>query len=454
LPLRYQRLSLLVLLALGVLAAVFWQERAWLLDVAYQTVLMLKDGTVQVQVHRFGAAVVQVLPLLGMKLGLPLATISLLYSLSFPLVFLLFWWLAVRGFRQPTMGLALALLYTGMAYDGFYWCTSELQQGLGFLLVFWAFVLRYPLLDKVWHWLFILPALLALVFYHPLVFIPFLFIWIYLGEGRWSGRYLALGLLLVALVWAKGHFLPNWYDTSKMTTFRSNLEQFFPNYFTFPAYAKFVKHALLYWWGFPLLLMINTAWFAYTRRWGPLLLMWGFCLGFLVVNAIGSPDPAYRFYSEVNYWPLMVIVAVPFVLEVMPVYCARRWAWMGIALFFVARLAIISWHHQPYTARVAWLQDRLAEAPAGDRFVMSENQAPMDTLLMSWGTPFETLLMSAATDPDAACTLLLTHEPERYAPDLQRGDVLLNTFRLIPLAGWAHPYWQLPPEGRYQFWPE
>ncbi|MCB0637580.1 MAG: hypothetical protein KDC54_13215, partial [Lewinella sp.] len=180
---RYSWLSLGVLLALAVLAAVFWRERAWLLDVAYQTVLMLQDGTVQVQVYRFGAAVVQALPLLGMKLGLPLAVISFLYSVAFPLVFLLFWWLTVRVLRQSALGLALALLYTGMVYDGFYWCTSELQQGLGFLLVCWAFILRYPRLDRPWQWVVLVAALVALVFYHPLVFIPFLFAWLYWGEG-------------------------------------------------------------------------------------------------------------------------------------------------------------------------------------------------------------------------------------------------------------------------------
>ena len=433
------------------LAAVFWRERAWLLDVAYQTVLMLQDGTVQVQVYRFGAAVVQALPLLGMKLGLPLAVISFLYSVAFPLVFLLFWWLTVRVLRQSALGLALALLYTGMVYDGFYWCTSELQQGLGFLLVCWAFILRYPRLDRPWQWVVLVAALVALVFYHPLVFIPFLFAWLYWGEGRWSWRYALLAVLLVALVWAKGHFLPNWYDASKMTTFRQHLDAYFPNYFSFPAYGKFLRDALLYWWGFPLLLLIDTAWFIRRRRWWPMALVWGASLGFLLISAIGSPDPAYRFYSEVNYWPLMIFVTLPFVWEVVPAFAGKRWLWGGILVFFALRLGLITLHHQPYTARVDWLQERLANCPSGDRFILPENAAPMDTLLMSWGTPFETFLMSASRHADSAKTILITPEPQRYEADRSRTDVLLNTFRPLPLDGWAHPYGRLSMEGAYQY---
>ena len=187
------------------------------------------------------------------------------------------------------------------------------------------------------------------------------------------------------------------------------------------------------------------------RRWWPMALVWGASLGFLLISAIGSPDPAYRFYSEVNYWPLMIFVALPFVWEVVPAFAGKRWLWGGILVFFALRLGLITLHHQPYTARVDWLQERLANCPSGDRFILPENAAPMDTLLMSWGTPFETFLMSASRHADSAKTILITPEPQRYEADRSRTDVLLNTFRPLPLDGWAHPYGRLSMEGAYQY---
>ncbi|MEZ4988663.1 MAG: hypothetical protein R2795_27190 [Saprospiraceae bacterium] len=71
------------MLGLVVLSIVFYRERAWLLDIAFQTFLMVQEGTVQVMVNRFGAAVVQLLPLAAIKTGADLSTVSLLYSVSF-----------------------------------------------------------------------------------------------------------------------------------------------------------------------------------------------------------------------------------------------------------------------------------------------------------------------------------------------------------------------------------
>jgi len=455
-PKSWNILSAAVLLVLLVLAASYWRERAWLLDVAFQTVLMIKDGTVQVQVDRFGAAVVQALPLLGIKLGLPLPWISWLYSVAFPLVYLLFFGLIVGVFRQWQLGLALALLYTTMTYDGFYWCTSELQQGLGFLLVIWAGILHRPALNQPVHWLVLVPALVALVFYHPLVFVPFVFCWAYLGwqeRNLQHRRYLLLLGLLLFLVWAKGHWFPNYYDTAKIATFRENLQTYFPNYFSFPAYAKFLHHSLRYWWGFPLLLAAVTAGLAYRRQWLPLLMVWGACTGLVVLNALGSPNATYRFYSEVNYYPLVIFVAIPVVCTLLPHWQKARWLLPAAVVFFALRLGLIALHHTPYTQRWQYLARTLhaqQNAVGGQRFLAAESQVAMDTLVMSWGTPFETLLLSAAAGPTHAATLLVTPEVQSFSPE-QRQDTtrFLSPFQDLSLPALQGRYFRLAP-GAYR----
>jgi hypothetical protein len=141
------RLGFAGMTALLLLSVIYWRERTLFLDVAYQTVLMLRDGDVQVQVQRFGAAVVQALPLWGSKLMLPLKDVLLLYSVSFTLLYLLFFTLTAVVFKDRLMSWAMLCLYLLMTVDGFYWCTSELQQGLGFMLVVWAFIRRFPAID-------------------------------------------------------------------------------------------------------------------------------------------------------------------------------------------------------------------------------------------------------------------------------------------------------------------
>jgi hypothetical protein len=452
----WQYLSLLTLLTLLVLAAIFWRERAWFIDVAYQTVLMIKDGSTQVQVMRFGAAIVQLLPLLAIKLELPLAWVSALYSVSFPLLYLLFWALIVGVFRQWAWGLALALLYTTMTYDGFYWCTSELQQGLGFLLVLGAGLCRYPQLDHPLQWVLLVLALIALVFYHPLVFIPFCFLWAWLG---WSvpafrhWRYGALLILMFCLVWAKGQWFPNYYDTAKLKVFTDNLRTHFPNYFSFPAYAKFFRHSLYYWWGFPLLLGVVSIALVYLRRWFGLVMIWGACVGFVVLNALGSPNASYRFYSEVNYYPLVIFVAVPACLLLEAHWAQHRGIMLAGAAFLLLRLGLIYTHHQPYTARWQYLEQLLHTQQAqqgGNRFLAQEQQVAMDTLIMSWGTPFETLLLSTTSGDRQSATLLVTPDSGKYTASRQQADSLfLMEFRPLRLQELERNYFKLGP-GTYQ----
>ena len=107
----------------------------------------------------------------------------------------------------------------------------------------------------------LLPALVALAFYHPLVPIPFFFGWLYLG---WTdrrlrhGRFLAVAALMLAVLFVKSQYYDNWYDAAKMATFRENLAAHFPNYFTFPAYGRILDWTWRYWWGWPLLLLLSA----------------------------------------------------------------------------------------------------------------------------------------------------------------------------------------------------
>lgn len=450
------RLGLVVMLLLLVLAAWFWRERTGWLDVAYQSVLLIRDGSVQVQVYRFGAAVVQALPLLGLKLGMALNGILWLYSISFVLVFLGFFLLISRVFKDGQLALALVFLYTLMAFDGFYWCTSELQQGLGFLLVVWAFIRRYPALDQGWHWLVLVLCLVALAFYHPLVFIPFFFCWVYLGytgpQFR-HGRYGLLALLMVAILWGKQMYFPNWYDAGKTEVFLKHLLDDFPNYFSYPAYGKFFKHLLWYWWGALLLWLVTTLWLLAQKRWLEAAFIAAASAGFVVLSALGSPNATYRFYAEVNYWPLVLFSGVPFCTQILPRWAALGWFRWSVAGLLALRLLCVFWAHQPFTARQEWLAHQLASArqsqPTQTRFYAPEQQAHIDTLWMSWATPYETLLMSAGQHPDSAATLIITPDPGRFREQWNQEGLFISEFQTFPSAQLPARYFRLG-SGTYQ----
>jgi hypothetical protein len=434
------RLGFAGMIALLLLSVIYWRERTLFLDVAYQTVLMLRDGDVQVQVQRFGAAVVQALPLWGSKLMLPLKGVLLLYSVSFTLLYLLFFTLTAFVFKDRLMSWAMLCLYLLMTVDGFYWCTSELQQGLGFMLVVWAFIRRFPAIDRGWHMLFLLPALVAVVFYHPLLVLPWsflavFFVWKNPALRHW--RYGMVQLVYLGIIVLKQVYLPNWYDSGKMSVFMQNLQEDFPNYFSYPAYSKFFNHLWHYWWGVLLLYVAFLLGSIRKRAWADIVFVTLAVVGYVVISALGSPNASYRFYAEVNYMPIIPIVAIPAGAQLLDDWLKLRWVRLVMVTVLTARLLHISAGHEPFAARLDWLSQAMKngkmEKPDVRKFYLTEQQSPMDTLFMTWATPYETLLLTACEMPDSASSLMITPDTSKFSADWQREDVFISEFQTFAL---------------------
>ena len=90
----------IVWVVLLILAVYFFRERTLFVDIAYQTCLMIQSGTFAWQVDRYGAALVQALPLLAIKCNLPLFMVLMAYSVSFIFVYLFIYILLVERLGQ------------------------------------------------------------------------------------------------------------------------------------------------------------------------------------------------------------------------------------------------------------------------------------------------------------------------------------------------------------------
>jgi hypothetical protein len=85
-----------------------------------------------------------------------------------------------------------------------------------------------------------------------------------------------------------------------------------------------------------------------------------------------------------------------------------------------------------------------------NRLLLKKNDAPMDTIIMEWGVPFTTMLLSSLNDPAQAKTLLILPDFEEYRDDLGKDHLFLTPFKKMEAEELNKHYFDLG-KGRYGF---
>lgn len=427
-PVRLSALGLLILL---VLAGLYWKERVIMVDAAFQVFSVITRADLAIQVQRFGAAIVQMWPLLGVKMGLPLPWVLASYSLGFQLYPLLFFGILLWWVKHERLAVAFALYYLLLMTHTFFWVQSELIQGSAAALLTVGIALkpgRLPLFIS-------LLLAIAVVYWHPLAVAPLLFSWgyFYLRDQRqrqWS--YYAVPAVAI-LTLAYKHFLANTgqYDATAMGM-ADGFQERFMQLFSLPSVQHFKRHLLhTYWLYVPAMLGVSI-FYGRTRQWYLMAWLWLGTLAWLALILTTYHWGAEQFYIESYYLPLGLFVALPLACDWMP-----RWSHRTIIIVFVLILGLrtgkIIDAFQRYHDRLFWVQQTVTwlRTFPEERFLMRVKDAPLDKLKMEWASPYETLLVSALPHPDSALCLYITHNDAPLGEWSQLDQACAGPFGLI-----------------------
>ncbi len=413
------------------MALVFYQERAFFMDAGFQLFNMINEGSIQIYHYRFVTGLPQMLPYMLLKMEAPLWVLGMAFSASYILFFLLVYHLLVRYLRNEFLGWTLIFLFTLISFDTFYHIQSEFYLGLALLLLSFGMVLRFPGLKEIWILPVLLPLLLAIGFSHKLSLVFFLFLWVFFWLSKKELRhsryviFLAAFLVIAAI---KSIYFTDWYEAAKQVDFQNHLAEYFPNFHTLPSNTVFLKRCLYYYYMLPLLLSAVSVFYLYDKKWMKLALTWAFFIGFLMLYNISDTTAKTRFYSEVSYLPLSIIVAVPFLFDLVP-FLIKKTNWMPafFATLMLLRLSSIAWNHQTFERNFTWIKDQLEHSET-NRFLMKKEKVPMDTVLMVWGVPFTAMHLSSLNSPKEAKTLLIMPDFDWYADKMDSTDLFFSPF--------------------------
>lgn len=431
----------------------FYLERMTNLDMAFQTFLMLKSGHPEIQSGRFGAVVTQIWGSAAQWLGAPLKGVLLSYSLGHAV-----WPVLLAGLSwywgQWRWSITILLVATLMTMHTFFWL-SEMPQGLALICAVYAWMhYKEGLKAFSWFdWLLWLAVLWTAFYFHPMVLYANLFIGVYFfltpgKNAQWRAMHLVPILVFVVLAILKYKVLKlDWYDAAALKR-QDAFSNLWPNWLDIDSNRQFLNWCIrdyqLVW----LVILGGIAGAAWYRQFLRAVWITVCALGYvLVVNVPFHDSIGKQFYMENLYLPLAVFAAVSLIFGVFrkPEHDLTKTAfWTLSALFALSLFRIVS-AGEEWNLRMNWEKQVLQQTAqlSNRKILMAEQQVPMDLLKMSWGSPYEFLLLSALQHPDSARCLIITDQPGKYDSLMSAPKLFLGTFRNYSLDSLPQSYFRV-----------
>lgn len=415
---------LLASVALVFLSCYFAKERIVYTDTAAYFRVMLNEGGFFIATNRFISVLSQILPALGMLLGLPLKWVLLLYSLNFILFPVLGVWICYRRFRSPESAIAIILFYTLMSRWVFYYPVSEFQMGLCFLLVYHAFLLHFLNSSKRNNRVFYIVSVILIpiiIFSHPIALYAFIawLIWL-LVDYKIEGKRLLLFPVAMAFVswFVREAFFKaivgNLAYDEKRKEGLANFYQPIQSFFTSKLATSFYKELLGHYFILLIAFVGIILFFGYKRKWLRACYFGGMVFSFWLLVTVTFKDNKYGHYAEHLYQPIPFFISLvwgKYIFQLLKHATLRFTLLTGV---FVIMVAKIFSNHKFFTERLQWYQNyiTLMHEKKLKKGALSPNYVLFDTPPDYWASKDESLILSSLAGPDSSVYLIINWNPK------------------------------------------
>ncbi|MBL7712452.1 MAG: hypothetical protein JNL13_08315 [Chitinophagaceae bacterium] len=435
------KIALPALFVLLVYSAVFFRERMLYSDAAYILYNIINHKTLWIQEHRYGSFITQFFPLAGVWLKLPLSLIVFLYSISFNLFYFVSGMILFR-LRQYNFLLLLAFYLTACATETFYWSNNEVHQGICWMLLTFGF-LFYAVENGKSNAL-IIPVYTTLAFLalssHPIVIVVTagMFVFFFLDGQVFhrDKRTLLWVLIVLAMTGLKTYLSATGsYDKAKMGMMARYVLDGDPfKVLRNPTFTSFARFAVQDYWQALALFAAGLAYLLSRKKYR--LAAWTLLsvLAYLVCVSIVYPASGYRYYLESEWMAVSLFALLPFCRFVLP-QLNLRFAGILLLTFFSLRTLQILESRERFSNRfkaVARIARSLQQEHVPKAIIRQygEDSALRNTLMLSWGLPCETLLLSAMEQKDRPVTALLSFTPQFTRQKLEGSETrdFINPF--------------------------
>ncbi|PQJ12112.1 hypothetical protein CJD36_010015 [Flavipsychrobacter stenotrophus] len=448
----------LSLVALAALAAwlvggiVFYKERLFFADSSFIVFNIIKKQGLAIQEHRYGSFITQMVPLLAVKLHLPIKMVLKAYTFSFGFFFLAAGFVVHRC-RQYALVVIMALYYYLLVSDTWFWTNNEIHQAVAWMFICIAVTLRMGELKVkpvVLLPVFLLLAFLA-IYTHFIVLIPFAFLWgfLWIRQEGWPfsrGMSVLLSSCIVLIVACKFLVVQSKsYDDEHLHNLTHlSLKDIFLA-FNSGGVRKFVMRCLGNYWLvffiFPAGLI--TAWKANKKP----LAFWcaAAFTGYVCVMGITYPQgDILKFHIESEWQSMAIIMSALFVFYFMPRVEVRK-AILLLSVIFIVRIGYIAAARDKFTWRTAFTKEVMVQMKKKGitKLAIANEAALKEKYILDWAVANECMLMSAMQKDEPQMTF--TFIDTNYATlltQLKDPKVVAASFDLVHPNDWNYDYYK------------
>jgi len=432
-------------------SAWFWKERQ-AFDAAHYLLEIILRKSFFIAHYRPIGFVSQILPVMGVWMGLPLKVLMLLYSVGDVLYYYLIFLLIRLYFKNEHATLWFFIIYLSTLAYSFFCPVTELIQGLVLLPVVYCLLEKGTTGSKF----FIYALTLLIIFSHPLLFIPLgaLFAFYLIKENKLKKQW---GLCLFFLVLLVLKFLTlDKYDSQK--TFYpvvyndyGNLKNILDfNYLTVFFKMLFVNYAILFFlFGWSCFILVNR------KDFRLLLIYLGSVFGFLLIIICTHHFEHISNYSERMLLPLPCLVALPIGLMGSNKNESNVQLFSLIVFFgfFLFRLSVIFEAGQEFVLRNEQMKRIIdvSRLMGSQKVIADENlleQLPFANT--GWCYSIESMLLSAIDGPDKVVSIAMQHEHidriKQLGSNLSNQDWIKWTEFILPDDSLPKNYFSFQPQ--------
>lgn len=413
---------------------VFYKERMLCFDPAFFLYKMIEYKDFSIELDRWGSAPSQLLPLFAIHKGFSLLTILRLYSVSFILLYYIFFLVITLVLKNNKAGIGLMLALCIGFRHAFYYSTAELFQGMALAFIAWAiFAPEKPYETSFKKWLGAVISIILIYiisYYHQLALFPVLFIvLVELIENKKLKDPAIISVAVFTLFWLifRIFFLTDSeYEKSKMINAGIFFEQL-PDLFNLPSTIYFVQFVRDNIFSFSVTIGVLVILFIVRKKWRLFLFSFVYFTGFLILILVTY----YRGESPMMMEDYFVVPGC-FIAVILIFLLYEKLSHLIVILVVLPLLIIhlkgIYDGHFTLTKRINYLERLISYGRTFDerKFLVNHQNFPWHYAWIKWAVPFETAILSSIESPDSTVTFFIPDNMNQYDSLLEKENIFLG----------------------------